>query len=710
MNIFDIAEWGQRIKRRRFIGQSGLIALLGALLLGGLWLYSWQQLSHDYDRTIAEGSQETVNLVKAFEEYVRRVIADADTELLRLKRSFERGELSNQKFTEDTASDPSKRIISIYNERGIVIQSSESRSINQNRSDRDHFTVQRDHADQKLYIGKTIIGKTSGDHVIPLSRRIAKPDGSFGGIVYISLSTDYFVEFYNKINLGPNQLISISGMDGFSRVRRVNDKITTGEDLSDSQFWRYVRGGFSEATYTGTTAGDEINRVISYRVMAGYPLIVTVGKSIQVVMTDYDQRKQTAIFGVSLVSFFIVSFCVLLIRRNEKTMELTAAVQQEKDRLNSLVDNMNDEVLFADTAKRYTLVNPAAARSFSIKSGTTSVEGLAASLEVLRADGSPRPVEEAPPLRALRGEVIHDEQEIIRIPSSGELYYREVNANPVRDTDGVIIGAVIVVRDISKRKQAEGELARLYQKAEEASRAKSEFLASMSHELRTPLNAIIGFSEVLKDQLFGRLNPKQDKYVDSILVSSRHLLDLINDILDLSKVEAGKVELEISRVNISEICRNTVALFQNKAAKRKVWLSFIQDPAIGDAVLFADERKIKQILYNLIDNGIKYNKPNGSLYVVVTKVDEGEAKSAIRIVVEDTGIGISSDDLPKLFKSFVQLSRVHSKPAEGTGLGLALTKYLVELHGGEIWVESELGKGSRFIVLIPVQREQNEEV
>lgn len=705
-----ISEWAQRIRIWLMKGQSGLVVLLGVLLIAGLWLYSWQKISDDYDRSIEESSQETMNLARAFEEHVRRVVSDADKDLLALKWDYEKNGISSQVFAslkESSLTDPSKKVVSIFNEQGKIIQSSIAVDLTLDRSDRDYFRVHRESANKDLYISKPIIGRSSGNSVIPLTRRITKADGSFGGIVYISLSIDYFVEFYNKINLGPDQLISISGMDGFSRARRVDDKVTSGEDVRGSEFWRNIQNGRYDATFIAAAPFDGVTRVTSYRVMSDYPLIVTVGKSIQAVLAGHEQRKQDTIIGALLISSFILLFCVFLIQRNEKTLKLTTAVQQEKDRLSSLVDSMSDEVWFADTGKQFTMMNRAAAREFCVGQGGVSVEALADSLEVLRADGSPRPVDEAPSLRALRGEIIHDEEEIIRAPLSGELRYREVNANPVRDAAGTIIGSVTVVRDITERKQEEVELAKLYQKAEEGSRAKSEFLANMSHELRTPLNSIIGFAEVLKDQLFGRLNMKQDKYVENILVSAQHLLALITDILDLSKVEAGKMELEISQVNISGICRNSVALFKDKAAKRQIRLSFAPDPEVDDLILFADERKIKQILFNLIGNGIKYNKPGGSLSVLVDKVDKEDAPSAIRIVVEDTGIGINSEGLLKLFKPFVQLSRVHTEPAEGTGLGLVLTKYLVELHGGEIHVESVFGEGSRFTVLLPMREKRN---
>ena len=309
-------------------------------------------------------------------------------------------------------------------------------------------------------------------------------------------------------------------------------------------------------------------------------------------------------------------------------------------------------------------------------------------------------------MRALRGEVVKNQHEIVRNPANGELRHREINAGPVWDDDGIIIGAVSVVRDITDRKQTEKELVELCQKLEEASHAKSCFLANMSHELRTPLNGIIGFSEVLQDQLFGSLNKKQEEYVGNVLVCSRHLLSLISDILDMSKIEAGKMELDRSRFNIHEICRECVELLRDKASKRMVQVSFTPDTASAGMIVSADERRIKQILYNLIDNGIKYNKPTGSVSVTVNRVIDGNSPEEIEIVVADTGLGISSESMERLFKPFSQLFRTHVERTEGTGLGLALTKHLVEMHGGKIFVESDFGKGSRFVVLLPIQEGQ----
>jgi len=249
-----------------------------------------------------------------------------------------------------------------------------------------------------------------------------------------------------------------------------------------------------------------------------------------------------------------------------------------------------------------------------------------------------------------------------------------------------------------------------------ATRAKSDFLANMSHELRTPLNSVIGFSEVLEDEIFGPLNEKQRSYVANILISGKHLLGLINDILDLSKVEAGKMELELSIVKLRALLASALNLMQEKAFKHGIQITLDIGPE-GELELIADERKLKQILFNLLSNAIKFTRQGGDVRITAKRIqhfatlgqeapESASGRDCIEIAVEDTGIGISAEDLPKLFQEFSQLSSPYTKTQEGTGLGLALAKRLVELHGGRIWVESEPGKGSRFTFVIPLQQEK----
>jgi len=244
--------------------------------------------------------------------------------------------------------------------------------------------------------------------------------------------------------------------------------------------------------------------------------------------------------------------------------------------------------------------------------------------------------------------------------------------------------------------------ARLFREIEDKSRQieaanqhKSEFLANMSHELRTPLNAIIGFSEVLGEKLFGELNEKQAEYTDDILTSGRHLLSLINEILDLSKVEAGRMELELATFDLPLAIDNARTFVRERATKHGIILDVAVDERLGDIV--GDERKIKQILLNLLSNAVKFTPEGGRIGIEARQVD-----GSVEIWVSDTGIGIAPEDQPKIFEEFRQVGSDYAHKSEGTGLGLTLAKKFVELHGGRIWVESEIGKGSKFTFTLPI--------
>jgi signal transduction histidine kinase len=230
----------------------------------------------------------------------------------------------------------------------------------------------------------------------------------------------------------------------------------------------------------------------------------------------------------------------------------------------------------------------------------------------------------------------------------------------------------------------------------EAMGAESEFLANMSHELRTPLNAILGFSEVLAERMFGEVNEKQAEYLQDILSSGRHLLSLINDILDLSKVEAGRLELELGRFHLPTALDNALTLVRERATRHGITLTQQVEPGVGDIV--ADERKVKQILLNLLSNAVKFTPEGGRIGLTATA-----AEGVITIAVRDTGIGIAPEDQAAIFEEFRQVGRDDTRKQEGTGLGLTLAKKFVELHGGRIWVQSQVGQGSTFTFTLPVQ-------
>ncbi|AKB52923.1 Sensory transduction histidine kinase [Methanosarcina barkeri str. Wiesmoor] len=272
-----------------------------------------------------------------------------------------------------------------------------------------------------------------------------------------------------------------------------------------------------------------------------------------------------------------------------------------------------------------------------------------------------------------------------------------VTAIPIKNEDGRITGILKTGLDITAHRRSEEKLIQAKLEAEEANNSKSEFLANVSHELRTPLNSIIGFSDILIEKVFGELNEKQFRYVNNISTSGKHLLVLINDILDLSKVEAGKMELHYSEFSIDPVFEEVKAVLFPLIQAKPLEVTFNVEPDF--TTLEADRGRLIQILYNLISNAIKFT-PNGGKVSVYCK----ESGNRALISVIDTGIGISAEDQVKLFQPFTQLDASTSRQYCGTGLGLALVKKIVNLHQGDIWVESDPGKGSNFTFALPLRK------
>jgi PAS domain S-box-containing protein len=372
------------------------------------------------------------------------------------------------------------------------------------------------------------------------------------------------------------------------------------------------------------------------------------------------------------------------------------------------LESAYDSVVIADIEGRIVYANPATDRMFGYEPDSTlgrkaamfyseearsQIEWLLQ--QVLFFSRSPRSRKAGFSASPVGG----SNREMICQRRSGERFPALVSVSPIPDENGCPTAISIVCRDITAQKQSQQELAAKNRELEQASRHKSAFLANMSHELRTPLSSILGFSSVLAQQIYGVLTDKQLEYIQCIHSSGKHLLDLIKELLDLSKLEAGKVKLEIQPIEIDRLCKGTLDLLGDQIDAKKLKLHFEIEPDLPP--LMADEKRVRQMLINLLSNAIKFSPDRSEIGLEVTAED-----SHLHLMVWDRGIGIPEEKQNLLFQPFQQIDSIWGRSIEGTGLGLALTRQLVELHGGTIGCCSKIGQGCKFTISLPIVVQQ----
>lgn len=402
-------------------------------------------------------------------------------------------------------------------------------------------------------------------------------------------------------------------------------------------------------------------------------------------------------------------FLTSVVTRTAELLTKQSEVLRESEmKFRSVAQSANDAIVSADQRGNIIAWNTGAERIF----GYQEAEVLGKPFTMLMPERYQHAHEQGLERMREGGEakILGKTTELAGHRKSGQEFPLELSLSGWKTGEGAFYTGII--RDITERKHAEEALqaltASLEQKVWErtaelevardqaltATQHKSEFLANMSHELRTPLNAVIGFSEVLLERMFGELNRKQEEYLGDILGSGRHLLALINDILDLAKIESGRMELDLGTFDLPAVLNSTFMLIREQAMRQRIHVSLDIDHRLGRFT--ADERKLKQILLNLLSNAVKFTQDEGALSLKAVLQNDG-----VEISVTDTGIGIEPEIQQKIFDEFFQVGG-HLRKQEGTGLGLAVTKKFIELHGGRIWVQSAKGQGSTFTFTLPI--------
>lgn len=598
---------GSRLKRR--------IALLCTLIVVAICaLVSWVVLEQR-DAALKRAERDAANLTVAFEEQARRVIDNvAGAMQLLIERIQAEGPTYNlSEWTRQVPELAASTIqVAIIGADGQLKASTVS--IAHSRSDftaSESYRTQKDQRDAGLHIARPAPSPATGQMTIEVSHRLETVSGAFKGVVIFFLNPEYLTEMHKHIDLGETGSIALVGRDGVIRAR-----YTTTQKLDAAKIGSAVptaRGVVESAhrasgSYVGRSVVDGVTRIISWRAVTGYPLLVTIGiGKMEALAAANRQARMVLCLGAVALALPMIIFMML-------SREIDRRVKHEID-------------LFADDQK--------------LRDANTTLTLQHAEL----------------------------------LATSAEL------ASERRKLEETNIALAVAKQD-----------------AEEASKAKSAFLANMSHELRTPLNAIIGFAEIIRDNLFGDNAPRYGECAADIQRSGVHLLNIINGILDVAKIEAGKFILCESVMRLSDLVAESLTAVRPQAARGAVEL--IVDLPANDPLLRCDETRFKQIMINLLSNAIKFTQPGGS----VTIAGQSDSRGGLCLSIQDTGIGMSETDIDCAFELFRQVDNAIARRSDGTGLGLPLAVQLAELHDIKLDLESAPDIGTTVRLHIPAAR------
>jgi PAS domain S-box-containing protein len=680
-----------RLPRLSLQAAAIIFAAIVCLLLSGV--EGWRTIAAR-SAALRDSAIDTTNLARAVAQHAEDNLRTADMLLVELVERLETdggnpGQLDRLHallVTRVEALPLLDRILVFDADGNAIVDSRPERPTSINAATRDHFAFHRAHANRVLYIGAPIRTKSTGDWVLPVTRRFNHPDGSFAGVAMTALDMGYFEKFHATFDIGANGAISLLRTDGTLLIRRGGGPLLYGRNFASAPLFKDYLPNAPSGNYTNVSSVDTVLRQLSYRRVEGYPLVVAVSVPEDESLAVWRSNARANIAADALVALLVGCLSFWLIRQIRRRLAAEQAIAAAAAEYRLLADNSIDIVIGtdADGAKRY--VSPAVRDALGYEPAELIGTNNQDLLHPDDRDAHRKIVAAVESGEASGTSVIR-----MRRKDGRYIWYEAVVRLVAGATTGEPIVRIASLRNIDERKAVEDALASAKLAAEHASRAKSEFLANMSHEIRTPMHGIIGTADLL---LRSELGDRQRNHATMLRSSATALLTIINDILDVSKLEVGKLALEAIDFDLESVIRASVGFLVPVAEKKGLALDVTIDERVCHD-FHGDPTRLRQVLLNLIGNAIKFTE-RGAVSVDVGSPEVVAGGTRLRVEVRDTGIGFTDDARRCLFDKFTQADQSIARRFGGTGLGLTISKHLVEAMGGEIDAESRPGEGSRF--------------
>jgi signal transduction histidine kinase len=708
-----IAPRGKKLRTRRPISGRGALWLIWALVM--IMLAATGYAAVEYLRTSALSSarRDMANMSIALAEQTARTIQSVDLVLRDIQtHTAELGVRTPEQFRDQMAGEgvqrllagrlrnlPQAEALALVDAEGMLLNWSRDIPVRQaDLSDRDYYQHLRDHGETGIYVSGPKLGRTSHKPLVLIVRRIDAPDGAMLGLVVGVIDAKYLEGFYQKVSMQPGQAVTLLNRDGvvIAGYPELGDWWGKRMPVGSAWYQQVQQGG---GTYDASDYLGGRGAIVAVRPLSDLPLVVDVSVTMGAALASWHRDAFDVVIiraGVALV--FTALFCAIsrLFRQQEGHARELARVAERlrasERQVRDFAEISSDWFWEQDADLRFVWLSKTALLNTD---DTRSYVGLTR-WELAGSDGTDPPWPEHIADLAAR-KPFRDFRFQLRAPD-GSGRYISASGLPIYDEAGIFIGYHGTACDVTAQVQVQEELRRSKEAAEAASRAKSEFLANMSHELRTPLNAIIGFSELMQKQRSGRAGEAYMEWAGDIMASGRHLLDVINEVLELARIEAGRYALAQDRVDLGTAVRACLAMVKLQAEAKRVRLEC--GIAEREVLLRADARAVRQIVLNLLTNAVKFTPSGGTVVISGGRAANGD----VMLAVADTGIGIDSAALPSLGQPFTQADASISRTYGGTGLGLSISRKLAAMHGGELTIESHPGQGTTVRVVFPAVR------